>query len=598
VSAVQHPIRSCALAGGELQDSRRRPSLPSPAKENDMLTRPVILVVDDEPQALTALLDALARRFGGDYQVVSHLSGAAALKDLERMKNEGDQVALVIAKLRLSDMPGINVLGRAHEVHPAAQRALLVEWGDRTAAPTILQGCAFGQLDNYLHTPWFPPEVYLYPVVNEFLAEWTRRHGPRMELVRVVGELPSARAHEIRELLERSGVPHGFYTAASEQGRGLLERSGLDGSRLPVVILLDGHAIVDPSNAEIFDALGASSAEERNCDVAIVGAGPAGLAAAVYAASEGLSTIVVEREAVGGQAGTSSLIRNYLGFPNGISGAELAQRAYQQAWLFGAKYVFAREVSCLRAQGMDRILTLSDGTEITAHAIVVASGASYRHLDAPGIERYVGAGVYYTTSGGYTEWLKDKEVFVAGSGNSAGQAVVHVSKNARHVTLLVRGDSLEKGMSDYLVQEIRRRPNVEVRLSTEVVDGEGEVALERIVLLDRARSTRETLPADLLFVLIGAQPHTDWLAGTVQRDSHGFILTGRDIDRTGAASSLGREPMRFETSMPGVFAVGDVRSGSVKRVASAVGEGAAAVQDVHECLASPVALAAASPSAG
>ncbi len=559
-----------------------------------MVTRPVILVADKEPQALAALADALDRRFGVDYQVTSHLSGGAALEHLDRIRSEGGQVALVIAKLQLSDMPGINLLGRAREMHPTAQRALLVEWGDRSAAPTILQGCAFGQLDNYLHTPWSPPEVYLYPAVNEFLSEWTRSHGPAMELVRVVGEHPSARAHEIRAILERSGVPHGFYAAASEQGRELLRRSGLVDSRLPVVILLDGHAIVNPSNAEIFEALGASSAEERTCDVAIVGAGPAGLAVAVYTASEGLRTIVVEREAVGGQAGTSSLIRNYLGFPNGISGAELAQRAYQQAWLFGAKYVFAREVTGLHARGFDRILTLSDGTEITARAVVVASGASYRHLDAPGIERYVGAGVYYATSGGYTEWLKDKEVFVAGGGNSAGQAVVHVSKHARHVTLLVRGDSLEKGMSDYLIQEIRRSPNVEVRLNTEVVDGEGEAAIERIVLADLARGTRETVPADLLFVLIGAQPHTDWLAGTVHRDHHGFILTGRDVERTGAIRGPGREPLRFETSMSCVFAVGDVRSGSVKRVASAVGEGAAAVQDIHERLASPVTFTSAS----
>lgn len=555
-----------------------------------MFTRPVILLVDNDPQSLAALGDALARRFGRDYQVVSHLSPQAALEELERIRYEGGQVALVIAKLRMSDMPGIEVLARTHEIHPAAQRALLVEWGDRTAAPAILQGCAFGQLDNYLHTPWFPPEVYLYPAVNAYLAEWTRSHGPRMELVRVVGEDPSPRAHEIREILERSGVPHGFYLAASEQGGRLLERSGLDDSRLPVVILLDGHAIVNPSNAEIFEALGASSAEERTCDVAIVGAGPAGLAAAVYTASEGLKTIVVEREAVGGQAGTSSLIRNYLGFPNGISGAELAQRAYQQAWLFGAKYVFARQVSALRADGICRVLVLSDGTEITARALVVASGASYRHLDAPGIERYVGAGVYYTTSGGYTEWLKNKEVFVAGGGNSAGQAVLHVAKNARRVTLLVRGDALETGMSEYLVQQIRRRPNIEVRLGSEVVDGQGDIALKRIVVADRARGTRETVPADLLFVLIGAQPHTNWLGETVQRDHHGFILTGRDVGQSDAIRGSDREPLRFETSMPGVFAVGDVRAGSVKRVASAVGEGAAAMRDVHERLASPIAI--------
>jgi thioredoxin reductase (NADPH) len=316
--------------------------------------------------------------------------------------------------------------------------------------------------------------------------------------------------------------------------------------------------------------------------VAVVGAGPAGLAVAVYTSSEGLSTLVVEREAVGGQAGTSSLIRNFLGFPAGISGAELAQRAYQQAWLFGTKYVFAREVSGLSARGTDRILTLSDGTEITAQVVVIASGASYRRLGSPGVERFVGAGVFYTTTGGYTEWLRNKDAFVAGAGNSAGQAVVHLSKNARRITLLVRGGSLE-GMSDYLVQEIRRRPNVQVRLWTEVVDGEGEGALERIVLLDHARGTRETVPAEVLFVLIGAQPHTEWLAGTVLRDRSGFIITGR-LARRGAAWSVGREPGSFETSMPGVFAVGDARSGSVKRLASAVGEGAAAVREIHEYL--------------
>jgi len=553
-----------------------------------MLTRPVIMLVDDEPQALATLLGALAKRFGGDYQVVSHLSATAALKDLDHVKAKDGQAALVIAGLRMPEMPGLEFLKRAHEIHPSAQRALLVEWTDRTASPTILQGCAFGQIDNYLHTPWSPPEIYLYPMVNQFLADWTRAHGPSMELVRVVGENPSPRAYEIRDLLDRTGVPHGFYVAGSGPGQELLQRAGLDGSRLPALILFDGHALVDPSNAEIFDALGADSAQERTCDVAVVGAGPAGLAVAVYTSSEGLSTLVVEREAVGGQAGTSSLIRNFLGFPAGISGAELAQRAYQQAWLFGTKYVFAREVFGLRARGLDRILTLSDGTEITARVVVIASGASYRRLDPPGLERFAGAGVFYTTTGGYTEWLRDKDAFVAGGGNSAGQAVVHLSKNARRVTLLVHGGSLE-GMSDYLVQEIRRRPNVEVRMWTEVVDGEGDGALERIVLLDHATGKRETVPGEMLFVLIGAQPHTEWLAGTVLRDREGFIITGR-LARNGAAWRNGREPARFETSMPGVFAVGDVRSGSVKRLASAVGEGAAAVAEIHDYLTSSIVV--------
>jgi thioredoxin reductase (NADPH) len=565
-----------------------------------MLTRPVITVVDDEPQALAALLGALARRFGGDYRIVSHRSARAALDDLERIRADGEQVALVIADQWMPEMTGIELLGRAHEIHAAAQRALLVEWGDQTAAPTIIEGCAFGQIENYLHKPWSPPEVHLYPAVSEFLAAWTRAHGPRMELVRLVGNYPSSRVHEIREFLQRSGIPHGFYVAESEQGERLLRQAGLDGSRLPALILLGGHVLVAPSNADISDALGASNLEERVGDLAIVGAGPAGLAAAVYAASEGLSTIVVEREAIGGQAGTSSLIRNYLGFPSGIGGSELAQRAYEQAWLFGAKFVFARGVSHLRASGLNRILTLSDGTEITVRAVVVASGAAYRRLDVPQLERFKGMGVFYTALSFDTpsdaQLLKDKTVLVVGAGNAAGQAVVHLSKNARKVTLLVRGDSLETNMSDYLMRDISRRPNVEIRLRTEVVDGNGDTALRRVVLLDHARGTRETVPADALFVLIGAQPHTEWLGGTLQRDRKGFIITGRDLDRAGVGWSLERGPLPHETSMPGVFAVGDARQGSVKRVASAVGEGAIAVRYVHEYLAAPVELVGVAPA--
>jgi thioredoxin reductase (NADPH) len=502
-------------------------------------------------------------------------------------------VALVIADQWMPEMTGIELLGRAHEIHGAAQRALLVDWGDQSAAPTIIQGCAFGQIENYLHKPWSPPEVYLYPAVSDFLAAWTRAHGPHMELVRLIGDYPSSRVHEIREFLERNGIPHGFYVAESEQGKRLLRQAGLDGSRLPALILLDGHVLVAPSNADISDALGASNLEERTGDLAIVGAGPAGLAAAVYAASEGLSTIVIEREAIGGQAGTSSLIRNYLGFPAGISGGELTQRAYEQAWLFGAKFVFARGVSHLRASGLNRILTLSDGTEITVRAVLVASGAAYRRLDIPRLERFKGMGVFYTALSlpSDARLMKDKTVLVVGAGNSAGQAVVHLSKNARKVMLLVRGDSLEKSMSDYLVRDISRRPNVEIRLQTEVVDGAGDTALRRVVLLDHARGTRETVPADALFVLIGAQPHTEWLGGTLQRDQKGFIVTGRDLDRVGVGWNLEREPLALETSMPGVFAVGDARQGSVKRVASAVGEGAIAVRYIHEYLAAPVDLA-------
>jgi thioredoxin reductase (NADPH) len=553
--------------------------------------KPVIFVVDDDRESLASLVDALTRRFSADYRVASNESPRAALEDLERIRANGESVALIIADQWMPEIQGNELLGRAHEIHPAAQRALLVDWGDRSAAPAILEGCAFGQLENYLRRPWFPPEVHLYPAIGQFLTDWTRAHGhgPRMELVRVIGDDPSRRTHDVREFLDRSGIPHGFTAAGSDAGRAAIEEVGLDGSRLPVLVLLDGRALVDPSNAEISDALGATNLEERECDLAIVGAGPAGLAAAVYAASEGLVTIAVEREAVGGQAGTSSLIRNYLGFPRGISGGELAQRAYEQAWLFGTRFVFAREGLRLRASGQSRILTISDGIEITARAVILATGARYRRLDVAGAERLTGAGIFYATPGD-ARALKGRDIFVAGGGNAAGQAVVFLSGGARKVTLLVRGDSLEKGMSDYLIQHILRLPNVEVRLRTQVVGVSGEHSLEGLTLKDEASAQTEAVGAAALFVLIGADPHTEWLAGTLQRDAHGFILTGPGVRRKEALWNLDRPPTRLETSIPGVYAAGDVRHGSIKRVASAVGEGAVAVQYVHEYLAGRYSL--------
>jgi thioredoxin reductase (NADPH) len=547
--------------------------------------------VDDEPTALASLLDALTRRYGGDYRILPHLSALGALAELERLKNEGERVALLIADQWMPEMTGSDVLVHAHRIFPDAQRGLLVEWGDRTAAPAILEGCAMGRLENYLHKPWSPPEVHLYPAVGEFLADWTRMHGPRMEIVRVLGEDPSPRAREIRDLLERNGIPHGFYLADSEESLRLIEKTRLDPTRLPAVVLLDGHVLSAPTNAEILDALGATDVEEPTCDLAIVGGGPAGLASAVYASSEGLRTVVIEREAVGGQAGTSSLIRNYLGFPRGISGAELAQRAYEQAWLFGTKYVFAREAHRLEARGTDRVVALADGTEIVAKSVLISTGAAYRRLGIPELERFTGAGVFYIVpSDG--RFVEGKDVFVAGAGNSAGQGVVHLARFARSVIFLVRGDSLEKHMSDYLVREIRTRPNVEVRLRTEAVEGHGDGRLERLTIADRERGLRETRPAAALFVLIGAQPHTEWVADAVQRDAKGFIVTGADVETEAADWPLDRPPTRFETSMPGVFAAGDVRSGSAKRVGSAVGEGAVAMPFIHEYLKAPVNLGA------
>ncbi len=498
-------------------------------------------------------------------------------------------MALVIADQWMPEMKGIELLSRVHEKNPESQRALLVEWGDKTASQTILHGCAFGQLDNYLHKPWAPAEVHLYPAVGEYLADWTRAHGPRMEVVRVVGEQHSPQAHSVCQFLERNGIPHGFHLAESREGDRLLRQAGLDDSRLPVVVMSDGLVLVDPTSADLADSLGANDLEEHSCDLAIVGAGPGGLAAAVYGASEGLRTVVIEREALGGQAGASSLIRNYLGFPRGISGGELAQRAYQQAWLFGAKYVFGRQVARLRAAGPDRVLTLSDGSEITARAVVIATGARYKRLAVPRLERFVGAGVFYATPGD-ARLLEGEEVVVVGGGNSAGQAVVHLAKSARQVTLVVRGEALESEMSDYLVRSILRLPNVEIQLATQIIDGDGDKGLQHIVLEDKVRNTTDVLRTAALFVFIGVEPHTAWLPAPLLRDPEGFIITGSDIDRTAAAWPLDRDPLPLETSLPGVFAAGDVRLGSVKRVASAVGEGSAAVRYIHEYLAAPADL--------
>jgi thioredoxin reductase (NADPH) len=548
-----------------------------------MADRPVIVIVDDEPAALAGMLDALNRRFGADYRVAPYLSATEGLAGIAAILKAGEEIALVVADQWMPGMAGNEFLGRVRVLAPTAKRALLVGWGDRSASRTILQACAFGELDNYLYKPWAPAEVHLYPLVSEFLAEWTRLHRPAMELVQVIGVEDSPRTNELREFLGRNGVPHGFHAADSRSAARILEEHGIEDRTLPIVILLDGSALHDPTNAQIADAIGGGP-HELHCDVAIAGAGPAGLAAAVYAGSEGLRTFVVERYVIGGQAGASSLIRNYLGFPRGIGGAELTQRAYQQAWLFGTRYVFAREVTGVRAEGDQRILELSDGREIVARAVVIATGARYRRLEAPGIEPFEGRSVFYTTFG-ETRVLQDLDIAVVGGGNSAGQAVVHLSRFARRVTLVVRAESLEAGMSDYLVQQIRHAPNVEVRLRSEIVDARGGHRIEQVSIRNGKSGEVDVVPVRLVFVLIGALPHTGWLDGVVQRDARGFLVTGADIDPE--RWTLARRPWRFETSMPGVFAAGDVRLGGLPRVAAAVGEGAAVVQQLHQYLDQP-----------
>lgn len=487
----------------------------------------------------------------------------------------------------MPEITGRDFLGRARSIVPTAKRALLVGWGDRDASPTILQACAMGELDNYLYKPWAPAEIHLYPLISEFLAEWTRIHRPGMELIRIVGDELSTRSNEIRELLNRNGIPYGFHETGSQPANRLIEERGAEVTALPAVFLHDGSVLVDPTDAQIMDTVG-ESPHELSCEVAVVGAGPAGLTAAVYSGSEGLRTLVIERHVIGGQAGASSLIRNYLGFPRGISGAELTQRAYQQAWLFGSKFVFAREVTGLRSRQGKKLLALSDGREIVATAVIIATGAKYRRLEIPCLDRFVGRSIFYTTFG-ESKLVRDLDVAVAGGGNSAGQAALHLAAFARQVTLVVRAQSLEMGMSDYLIQQIRHTANIEVKLDSEIVGGDGSELLEHLSIRQKTRNIIETIPVRLLFVLIGATPNTDWLAGVIQRDTKGFIVTGHNVDLS--TWPLRRKPMSFETSVPGIFAVGDVRLGSMKRVASAVGEGAGAVQNVHQYLSEAVQAA-------
>jgi len=552
------------------------------------MAKPTLVVVTDDPGTLTAATQALERRFGADYQVVAADAPAAALTALGQA---GEQVALLLAGQWLEGMTGIEFLCRAHELHPAAKRVLLIPFGDVAAGVAGLQAMALGQLDHWLNTPWGAPELQLYPEVSELLGQWARataRAGSRSEWVRVVGPRWSARSHELRDLPGRNNIPHGFYDAREEDGRRLLAQAGLEATDQPVVLLSDGRVLVDPPTERLAQALGAQTRPgPGRYDLAVVGAGPAGLAAATYAASEGLRTLLLEREAIGGQAGTTSLIRNYLGFPRGISGGDLAARATEQAVVFGAELVYTQPATSLRSNGADRVLTLANSTQAVSRTVVVATGVSYRRLPVPGLEELLGAGVFYGAAVTEAKAVQGQRVLVVGGANSAGQAAVHLARHAEQVTLLVRGGSLADGMSAYLVEELQRAGNVAVRLRTEVTAVEGAGRLEAVTVRDGVTEATETLPAAALFILIGAEPHTDWLASAVERDERGFVLTGRDLLRAGRPPQgwpLDRPPLLLETSLPGVFAAGDVRHGSVKRVASAVGEGAIAIQLVHQYL--------------
>jgi thioredoxin reductase (NADPH) len=552
------------------------------------MSQPILFLVDDRPKVVEALAADLDRRFGADHRILTAVSPRAALETLLRLAEEAQEVAVVVAGQRMEELAGVPFLLRAHELHPSAKRVLLV--GRRQWTPThpAVRAMTLGQIDTYLFEPWLPVARFLYLPISQVLADWLPSRGPSFEGIRIVGPRLGSRSHELRDMLTRMGIPHGWYQATSAEGRRLLEEAGQDGTRLPVLLFHSGQVFVDPSDAELAAALGYRTSIGPDAhDLVIVGAGPAGLAAAVYAASEGLDTLVVEPQVVGGQAGTSTMIRNYLGFPRGIGGGDLANRALEQAWLFGANLVLAQRATGLRADGRRRLVRLSDGTEVAAEAVVVASGVSWRRLGVPRLEALVGAGVFYGAAGAEARAMEGQDVFVVGAGNSAGQAALHLAKYAASVTLVVRGTDLGARMSDYLVQEIDQAPNVAVRLGTQVADGLGGWRLEGLVLRGCADGATEEVPAAALFVMIGAEPRTDWLDGVVERDDRGYILTGHDLLGPGglpAGWPHRRPPLLLETSIPGVFAAGDVRHRSVKRVASAVGEGAVAVQLVHQYL--------------
>jgi thioredoxin reductase (NADPH) len=552
--------------------------------------RPVILLVADNGRVLDALAADLGRRFGDDYRVEAERSPVASLATLERLAAGPDEVALVVAARRMAELGGLEVLLRVHELHPMARRVLLEHRGEWTSGEPIVRAMTLGQVDYILYRPWLPIEQNLYLPVSEFLAGWEKSHAPAVEAVRIVGPQWGARSHEVRDSLARVGIPFGFYADDSEDGRRLLEEAGEDGSRLPVLLFHRGLVLVDPSDAEIRAAFGMRTRPVAGgCDLLIVGAGPAGLAAAVYAASEGLRTQVLEPDVPGGQAGTSSLIRNYLGFPHGLSGQDLTQRAIQQAWLFGADLILAQAATGLAARGPDRVVRLWDGGEVTTRAVLLATGVAWRRLGVPALEALNGSGVFYGAAGSEARAMRGEDVFVVGAGNSAGQAAVHLAGYAASVTIVTIDERLGDYMSDYLVQQVQATPNIAVRLHTEVVDGHGRRRLEGLTLRDRHDGATRQVAASAVFILIGAEPRTDWLDGVVERDRRGYVLTGRDLVRDGhtlpAGWPLERHPLLLETSLPGVFAAGDVRYRSVKRVASAVGEGSIAIQLVHEYLA-------------
>jgi thioredoxin reductase (NADPH) len=556
-----------------------------PVKTPENAIRTAIITVDDDPGVSRAVARDLRRRYGERYRVVRAESGEAALDALNELKLRGDLVAVILADYRMPQMNGIEFLEQAIDVYPGARRVLLTAYADTGAA---IDAINVVDLDHYLLKPWDPPEEKLYPVVDGLIEAWLASDHRPVPEIKVVGHRWSARSSEVREFLARNQVPYRWYASDENEGQRLLAAAGADGRALPVVITPDGEALIEPADAELASRVGLATTPSKDFyDLIVIGAGPAGLGAAVYGASEGLRTVLVERTATGGQAGQSSRIENYLGFPDGVSGAQLTERARRQAAKFGAEVLTTRDVTGLEVNGSARTVRFADGSAINAHTIILATGVSYQKLQGPGLDELTGRGVFYGSALTEAAGCAGKDIFIVGGANSAGQAAVYLSRCANSVTLLVRGPSLELSMSYYLIQQIASIPGISVRTSTEVTAAHGTDHLESLTLRDRKTGATETVDAQWLFVFIGAVPRTDWLDGVVVRDARGFVVAGPDLTVDGERPGgweLDRLPYHLETSVPGVFVAGDARSDSAKRVAAAVGEGAMAVMLVHRYL--------------
>jgi thioredoxin reductase (NADPH) len=550
------------------------------------MTKPVILAVDDEPQVLNAVERDLRRHYRGDYRIVKANSGAEALEAVRQLKQRNTPIALFLADQRMPAMNGTEFLAEASKLSPDARKVLLTAYADTEAAIESINTIG---LDYYLMKPWDPPEQTLYPVLDDLLSDWQATVPLPYDGIRVAGTLWSPSAHRVKDFLARNLIPYQWLDIETDkEAKVLVEATVPDQHRLPVVFFPDGDVLIEPDNLTLAVKCGLQTeATQPFYDVIIIGAGPAGLGAAVYGASEGLRTLMIDKEATGGQAGTSSRIENYLGFPKGLSGADLARRATAQAKRLGAEILTAQEVTRVRVEDPYRLVTLSDGTELACRALVLATGVTVRQLDVPGVEALNGAGIYYGAALTEAAYYRGKQVFVVGGANSAGQGAMFFSRYASKVTMLVRGSSLQKGMSQYLVDQIEATDNIEVLVRSEVSEAIGKDRLEAITIVNNDTGQTETVPAAAMFLFIGAVPHSELVADIVERNHAGFIMTGPDLMKNGHRPKnwpLKRDPYLLETSVPGIFAAGDIRQGAVRRVASAVGQGAIAISLIHQHL--------------